>query len=215
MRTHFGLVASAALVAMLAWSPPVVAQQKTFRQCREEWAANKAAIAASGKTQRVFVAECRGVPLPPISPAELGKGQYGSEAEAKAACLNDPIVWVNLRSKVYHESGSRNYGSTKTGAYMCQKDTIAAGFHAPKASREPGAPGRAGRLQVDADAAQRVTCPAGAPNDKGRERAVSSAGRAPALHAGCRRFESVTAHQFFQILSLESYESSREKSVGG
>ena len=26
-------------------------------------------------------------------------------------------------------------------------------------------------------------------------RAVSSAGRAPALHAGCRRFESVTAHQ--------------------
>jgi hypothetical protein len=140
MRTHFGLVASAALVVVLAWSPPVVAQQKTFRQCREEWAANKAAIAASGKTQRVFVAECRGVPLPPTSSVELGKGQYGSEAEAKAACLNDPIVWVNLRSKVYHESGSRNYGSTKAGAYMCQKDTIAAGYHAPKANREPGAP---------------------------------------------------------------------------
>src|SRR4249920_3408318 len=99
MGTHFGLVASAALVAVLAWSPPVVAQQKTFRQCREEWAANKAAVAASGKTQRVFVAECRGGPLPQISPAELGRGQYGSEAE-------DPIVWVNLRSKVYHESGS-------------------------------------------------------------------------------------------------------------
>src|ERR1700736_5491780 len=139
MRTQFGLVASTALVAMLAWSPPVVAQQKTFRQCREEWAANKAAIAASGKTQRVFVAECRGVPLPPTSSAELGKGQYGSEAEAQGACLNDPIVWVNLRSKVYHESGSRNYGSTKAGAYMCQKDTLAAGFHAPKANREPGA----------------------------------------------------------------------------
>jgi hypothetical protein len=30
--------------------------------------------------------------------------------------------------------------------------------------------------------------------DKRRARAVSSAGRAPALHAGCRRFESVTAH---------------------
>src|SRR5262249_60508879 len=27
------------------------------------------------------------------------------------------------------------------------------------------------------------------------QRAVSSVGRAPALHAGCRRFESVTAHQ--------------------
>src|SRR5262245_35133582 len=30
---------------------------------------------------------------------------------------------------------------------------------------------------------------------KVRTRAVSSVGRAPALHAGCRRFESVTAHQ--------------------
>src|SRR5262249_27984658 len=30
-------------------------------------------------------------------------------------------------------------------------------------------------------------------------RAVSSAGRAPALHAGCRRFESVTAHQRPQL----------------
>src|SRR4051812_21994806 len=28
----------------------------------------------------------------------------------------------------------------------------------------------------------------------GSTRAVSSAGRAPALHAGCRRFEPVTAH---------------------
>src|SRR5262249_62054897 len=30
---------------------------------------------------------------------------------------------------------------------------------------------------------------------KVRTRAVSSVGRAPALHAGCRRFESVTAHR--------------------
>ena len=140
MRTHFGLIATAALVAVLAWSPPVVAQQKTFRQCREEWAANNAAIAASGKTQRVFVAECRGVPLPSVAPVELSQDQYGSEAEARAACANDPIVWVNLRSKVYHEFGSRNYGATKAGAYMCQKDTMAAGFHAPKAGRDPAAP---------------------------------------------------------------------------
>jgi len=140
MRTQFGLIAATALVAALAWSPPLVAQQKTFRQCREEWAANKAAVAASGKTQRVFVAECRGVPLPAAAPVELVAGQYGSEAEAKAACADDPIVWVNLRSKVYHESGSRNYAATKAGAYMCRKDTVAAGFHAPKASREPTAP---------------------------------------------------------------------------
>jgi hypothetical protein len=140
MRTRYGLVASAALVAVLAWSPEVVAQQKTYRQCRDDWAANKAAIAASGKTQRVFVAECRGVPVPPASAIELGKGQHGSEAEAKAACANDAVVWVNLRSGVYHESGSRSYGTTKAGAYMCQKDTVAAGFHAAGSSRDSAAP---------------------------------------------------------------------------
>jgi hypothetical protein len=143
MRTKFGLAASAALIAVLAWSPAVVAQQKTVRQCRDEWNAGKATIAGSGKTQRVFVAECRGVPIAAAAPVELVKGQYGSEAEAKAACHNDPVVWVNLRSKVYHEAGSKNYGTTKAGAYMCQKDTVAAGFHPPKAIKEPAAePGR-------------------------------------------------------------------------
>jgi hypothetical protein len=137
MRTKLSLAASAALIAVLAWSPAVVAQQKTVRQCRDEWSANKAAIAASGKTQRVFVAECRGVPVAPAIAVELGKGQYGSEADAKAACHNDPVVWVNLRSKVYHESGSKNYGTTKVGAYMCQKDTLAGGFHPPKVIKEP------------------------------------------------------------------------------
>ncbi len=38
-------------------------------------------------------------------------------------------------------------------------------------------------------------CPAAASRARQAARAVSSAGRAPALHAGCRRFESVTAHQ--------------------
>jgi hypothetical protein len=139
MRTTFTAAASAALLTLLASSPPVLAQQKTIRECRAEWSANREAIAGSGKTQRVFIAECRGVPLSPRTvSAELGKGQYATEAEAKASCQSDAVVWANLRSKVYHDSSSRNYGATKVGAYMCEKDSIAAGFHAPKAARGPG-----------------------------------------------------------------------------
>ena len=139
MKTTFTAAACAALVTLLASAPPLLAQQKTTRECRAEWSANKEAIAASGKTQRVFIAECRGVPLTPRTvSAELGKGQYATEAEAKTNCHDDGVVWANLRSKVYHDSSSRNYGSTKVGAYMCQKDSIAAGFHAPKAARVPG-----------------------------------------------------------------------------
>jgi len=69
----------------------------------------------------------------PKAKAEPPKGQYTSEAAAKATCLLDTVVWVNLRSKVYHASGSKDYGKTKKGAYMCEKESVAAGFRAPKA----------------------------------------------------------------------------------
>ena len=36
---------------------------------------------------------------------------------------------------IYHPGGSRNYGRTKTGAYMCEQESLAAGFRAPKATR--------------------------------------------------------------------------------
>src|SRR5262245_50695387 len=94
----------AALLGLLALSLSAIAEQKTARQCNDDWSANKAAIQASGKTKRVFMAECRGVPLAaPVSvaaPAE--KGQYASAAEAKASCPSDAVVWVNSVSKIYH-----------------------------------------------------------------------------------------------------------------
>jgi hypothetical protein len=137
MRTKFAIVVGAALATMLASSPPVLAQQKTVKQCRTEWNANKAEIIAGGKTQRTFVAECRGVPLVSraVPASELGKGQYATEADAKNACRGDSIVWVNLRSQAYHGVGSKSYGATKVGAYMCEKESIAAGFHPARASK--------------------------------------------------------------------------------
>jgi hypothetical protein len=62
----------------------------------------------------------------------LASGQYANEAEAKAACASDPVVWANIGTKVYHHAGAHGYGKTKRGAYMCEKDTAAAGFRAAK-----------------------------------------------------------------------------------
>jgi len=119
----------AAVVGLLALSQSAVAEQKTARQCNDDWSANKASIQASGKTKRVFMAECRGVAL---AAAPADKGQYATEADAKASCPSDVVVWVNSISKIYHSSGSRSYGKTRSGAYMCEKDSVAAGFRAPK-----------------------------------------------------------------------------------
>src|SRR6266581_7955846 len=46
--------------AMLGLATMAAAQQKTAKQCNDEWTASKAAIQASGKTKKVFIAECRG-----------------------------------------------------------------------------------------------------------------------------------------------------------
>jgi len=64
-------------------------------------------------------------------------GEFATEAQAKARCPGDTVVWVNLESKIYHYSSNRNYGHTKSGAYMCEKDTAAAGFRAAKNEKHP------------------------------------------------------------------------------
>ena len=46
-------------------------------------------------------------------------------------------MWVNLDSKIYHYSSYRNYGQTKSGAFMCEKDTATAGFRAAKNEKRP------------------------------------------------------------------------------
>jgi hypothetical protein len=64
----------------------------------------------------------------PATPAAaLGQGQFATET--------DNVVWANLRSKVYHASGSKAYGKSKRGVYMCEKEATVAGFRAPKPPR--------------------------------------------------------------------------------
>jgi hypothetical protein len=76
-------------------------------------------------------------PSPTKDSATLETGQFSDEASAKARCSTDIVVWVNLPSKVYHFAGTKSYGTTKRGAYMCERDAIAAEDHASKAEKHP------------------------------------------------------------------------------
>src|SRR6266536_3329075 len=166
-------------------APSAAANVKAAKQCNDEWTANKAAIQASKKTKKEFMAECRTQPAgasttttapspaPPPTPAPAkpststapspppaaaapsqrpsapttrpsttaaaptGAGQFSTEAQAKARCPGDTVVWVNLDSKVYHFAGTRNYGTTKRGAYMCEREATAAGSRAAKNEKRP------------------------------------------------------------------------------
>jgi hypothetical protein len=61
MRIRFLAAMSLAMLVSLAVSaPPASAQQKTAKACQKEWVANKAAMQASGKTEKAYIAECIG-----------------------------------------------------------------------------------------------------------------------------------------------------------
>jgi hypothetical protein len=52
------------------------------------------------------------------------------QTQAEPLCLFGPVVWVNAKSRVYHVAGSRDYGHTRHGAYMCESEAISAGNRA-------------------------------------------------------------------------------------
>jgi hypothetical protein len=63
---------------------------------------------------------------------------FQTVAQANAHCPSDTVVWVNLVSKIYHFAGYKNYGNTKRGAYMCEKEATSQGFRASKTEKHPG-----------------------------------------------------------------------------
>jgi hypothetical protein len=66
--------------------------------------------------------------------AKLPSTEKFSTVNAAAEhCLNDTVVWSTFsKSRVFHLSDSKYYGKTRHGAYLCEKDAVAAGYHASK-----------------------------------------------------------------------------------
>lgn len=156
-----------AFAVALAVATPAFAQQKTVKACQEEWRADKATNQAKGITEKAFVEQCRAGGTAAAAPANAGRpptaaapartspsrattattpretaprgaNEFTSQAQAKAHCAGDTVVWANLKSHIYHFEGSKDFGKTKSGAFMCQKDATSAGMRAAKNEKQPG-----------------------------------------------------------------------------
>jgi hypothetical protein len=69
---------------------------------------------------------------PAKTPGAADPKQFTTDTAATATCPKDVVVWVNLSSKIWHLKGTKTYGTTKHGTFMCETDATAEGFHAPK-----------------------------------------------------------------------------------
>jgi hypothetical protein len=166
MKNHARLIVCSAVLLGFASLSIAPAMAETAKVCEEQWKANKASIQASGKHKKEFMSECRGGPTAATAPAKpaptatapekkeskaaaktapapttvgtpTAANQFANETAAKLRCPLDTVVWVNLRSSIYHFKGTKDYGTTKRGAYMCEKDTGAGGFRAAKNEKHP------------------------------------------------------------------------------
>ena len=69
--------------------------------------------------------------------AAPAKNQFATEALAKGHCPSDTVVYVNLKSDIYHFAGNKDYGNLKDGTFMCEKDTAGVGARAAKNEKHP------------------------------------------------------------------------------
>ncbi len=78
-------------------------------------------------------------PSPTVGRPPVGADEFQTEVQAKSHCPTDLVVWVNITSKIYHFAGHKSYGTTKSGAYMCEKEATGHGFRASKTEKRPSA----------------------------------------------------------------------------
>lgn len=129
-----------------------VTQKAYVEKCRAGTAPTQAAPAAPAQPAPARPAATTTAPPPapaaqqpttarPAAPttavAPSGGNQFSAEAQAKARCPSDTVVWVNTDSKIYHFTGYSDYGKTKKGTYMCERDATAGGFRAAKNEKHP------------------------------------------------------------------------------
>ena len=65
------------------------------------------------------------------SPSHLKQQtHFQREQQAQQHCPDDTVVWVNVRTHVYHFKGQRWYGATRNGFYECREDANSEGDRA-------------------------------------------------------------------------------------
>lgn len=133
-----GFVMAAAIACVVAIAGPATAQSLQRSTAQPLGAAGAPARPNGNGSSPTATTPLSATPTS-TTPAPTGPGasnhapqHFQSEADAKTACGSQPVVWGNTRSKVFYVPGTKYYGKTRRGTFMCQDTAMAGGYHAPK-----------------------------------------------------------------------------------
>jgi outer membrane biosynthesis protein TonB len=116
---------------------PAPAEKKAAKPPKEKKTAAPASAPPPAQAPAQAPAPAPAKPAPTATAAPTGAYQYSNESQAKFRCMTGTVVWANLDSKIYHFAGHKSYGTTKTGAYMCESDATSQGMRAAKNEKHP------------------------------------------------------------------------------
>jgi hypothetical protein len=122
-----------------------ITEKAYVAECKEGKAAATPAAAPAAQPATTKMAPPASAPAKSTAKSEpapatgqpSGANQFTAEGQAKAHCPTGTVVWANLDSKIFHFTGYADYGHTKKGAYMCEKDATAQGMRAAKNEKQP------------------------------------------------------------------------------
>jgi len=122
VKTALNLVPALGFACALSFAGAAVAQTTTGTMA-------PAASTMAAKAAKASAA----APAAAAAAAPTAAGQFKTQTEAAASCPGDTVVWASLgKSKAFHLSTSKHFGTTKHGAYECEKAALAAGLHQAK-----------------------------------------------------------------------------------
>jgi len=61
--------------------------------------------------------------------------QFPTRAAAEEHCPGEVVVWVDLTTRIFYYRGQDRYASSKSGAYLCERDVKAAGYRPNRTGR--------------------------------------------------------------------------------
>jgi len=73
--------------------------------------------------------------LASIAAAKADDIQFPTRAAAEDHCPTEVVVWVDLETRIFYYRGQDRYGSTKSGAYMCERDVKGGGYRPNRTGR--------------------------------------------------------------------------------
>lgn len=90
------------------------------------------------QVRTLWLAALAGLPSAAIAASQATPAsvpQFSARADAEAHCPGEVVVWVDLATRIYYYRGQDLYGSTKQGAYACQRDVKDGGFRPNRSGR--------------------------------------------------------------------------------